>query len=437
MMNVNGRIVAGISVICMVLCGIAAGQEEPPVRYDGYQLWRVIPRSDVDLEVLTLLCDKHNLSFWLEPSSVGRPVDVMVSPSSANKLTAFFKRSFSSFEVLQTDIQRVITEQYMDRARPGLEFEYEQYHNLDEINAWMDTMVSKHADLAIKIAIGTSYEGRTMSALKISVPAQASRYHSNRTNAGKPSIFIQGGIHAREWISPATVVYMTNQLLKQYKTSEDVKRILTAFDWYVLPVFNVDGYVFTWNNNRMWRKTRSPTSNPLCKGTDPNRNWDNHWCENGASKNPCSDTYCGKSAFSEVEVQSVSSFLLSGINFVGFIDFHSYSQLWMTPYGYTYSLPKTSDYFKQNTQSEKSVEALEGVHGTRYEYGTISNTLYTASGASVDWTYDNAGILYSATVELRDMGQYGFLLPANQIIPTGEETFAGLTQYALYILKNQ
>ncbi len=31
--------------------------------------------------------------------------------------------------------------------------------------------------------------------------------------------------------------------------------------------------------DRMWRKTRSRTSNPLCVGTDPNRNWDYHWCE--------------------------------------------------------------------------------------------------------------------------------------------------------------
>jgi hypothetical protein len=33
------------------------------------------------------------------------------------------------------------------------------------------------------------------------------------------------------------------------------------------------------SQDRMWRKTRSKTSNPLCIGTDPNRNWDYHWCE--------------------------------------------------------------------------------------------------------------------------------------------------------------
>jgi hypothetical protein len=65
--------------------------------------------------------------------------------------------------------------------------------------------------------------------------------------------------------------------------------------------------------------------------------------EGGASKEPCSDTYCGPSAFSEVEVQAVSDFIdMHKDTIKAFIDFHSYSQLWMTPWGYTKDLP--SDY---------------------------------------------------------------------------------------------
>lgn len=56
-----------------------------------------------------------------------------------------------------------------------------------------------------------------------------------------------------------------------------------------------------------------------------------------------------------------------------------------------------------------------------------------ASGNSVDWAYDAAKIIYSYAVELRDQGQYGFLLPPEQIIPSGLETFAGLKALLLYI----
>lgn len=59
----------------------------------------------------------------------------------------------------------------------------------------------------------------------------------------KKAIFLEGGIHAREWISPATVTYILNQLL----TSEDpqVKEIAEMYDWYVFPSVNPDGYEYT------------------------------------------------------------------------------------------------------------------------------------------------------------------------------------------------
>ncbi|PNI99507.1 CPA5 isoform 10, partial [Pan troglodytes] len=48
-----------------------------------------------------------------------------------------------------------------------------------------------------------------------------------------------------------------------------------------------------------------------------------------------------------------------------------------------------------------------------------------ASGITVDWAYDS-GIKYAFSFELRDTGQYGFLLPATQIIPTAQETWMAL-----------
>ena len=44
------------------------------------------------------------------------------------------------------------------------------------------------------------------------------------------------------------------------------------------------------------------------------------------------------------------------------------------------------------------------------------------AGGSLDWTYAKLGVKYSYAPELRDRGQSGFLLPANQIKPSGEET---------------
>ena len=54
----------------------------------------------------------------------------------------------------------------------------------------------------------------------------------------KPAIWIDGGIHAREWISPATVTYMIKKLLEEKITNPD---LIDKLDWYFLPVLNPDG----------------------------------------------------------------------------------------------------------------------------------------------------------------------------------------------------
>lgn len=57
----------------------------------------------------------------------------------------------------------------------------------------------------------------------------------------------------------------------------------------------------------------------------------------------------------------------------------------------------------------------------RYTVGPSGSTLYPAAGGSDDWARGALNIKYAYTVELRDTGRYGFVLPASQIQPTGEE----------------
>ena len=79
---------------------------------------------------------------------------------------------------------------------------------------------------------------------------------------------------------------------------------------------------------------RSP--NQFCTGTDLNRNWGYHWNDGGSSNNPCSDSYMGKSAFSEIENQNVRDFLSKHKDTIKYyVNLHSYSQLVLLPWGYT------------------------------------------------------------------------------------------------------
>jgi len=91
---------------------------------------------------------------------------------------------------------------------------------------------------------------------------------------------------------------------------------------------------------------------------------------------------------------------------------------------------KDKDYAAQNKVAVESADALKKVHGTEFVTGPIATTIYPASGSTVDYTYGTLGIKYSYGVELRDTGDYGFLLPADQIIPSGEEALAAVLPIA-------
>ena len=156
---------------------------------------------------------------------------------------------------------------------------------------------------------------------------------------GNRAIFVEANIHAREWISSATASYVLNEFLRS--TNAEVQQIASSVDWHFIIMANPDGYEFSRNSNRQWRKTRSPVS-LLCFGVDPNRNFAFNWLvadENGnlgASTTACSDTYAGPSAFSEPETLAIEQFLARNYQLYDiYLSFHSYAHVILYPLGNT------------------------------------------------------------------------------------------------------
>ncbi|KAK3849632.1 hypothetical protein Pcinc_043621 [Petrolisthes cinctipes] len=291
------------------------------------------------------------------------------------------------------------------------------YHPLEEIEAYLQELAASVSWVSVE-SIGKTFEGRDMWVATLAAPGGTSP---------KPSVWIDCGIHAREWITPATCVYGLDLLTENYGTDPDVTAFLDKYNVYVLPVHNPDGYYYTWSDDRLWRKNRMQHPGDTCHGVDLNRNFDDgHWGGAGTSDNSCGGTYCGPTGFSELETQAVRDYtnqLYSNNNLTAYFTIHSYGQMWMYAYGWgAEDTPHEQELFRV---SETGVTALRSVHDTVYTYGSIYETIYPASGTSIDWSYSR-GVVHTYTLELRDEGQNGFLLPADQIIATAEETWTGL-----------
>jgi carboxypeptidase A len=274
--------------------------------------------------------------------------------------------------------------------------------------------------------IGTSYEGRPLKLLKIS------------KKQGNRAIFVEAHIHAREWVASATATWIINELLRS--DNQDVKELADNIDWYFLPNANPDGYEYTRNSNRNWRKTRSIQS-ILCWGVDPNRNFGYNWMipdevgTTGSSTSPCSDVFSGNMAFSEPECFAIDRFLNDhrGI-FDAYLALHSYDHSILFPYGN--SKARVPNFEELQQVGNAAAEMLKSKNGTIYRVGNQAEILYSASGNAQDHAYGQYGIPISFTYEMRgngDYGNFGFFLPPEYIIPNAAEvmeSFIGLVTKA-------
>jgi len=271
---------------------------------------------------------------------------------------------------------------------------------------------------------GTTVEGRKLTALEI--------------GSGSKVISVDCGIHAREWVSPAYCQWFINEAI-----SGRFAQYTSSVKFLVQPVLNPDGYVYTWNSQRMWRKNRAQSS-AQCFGIDLNRNYDANFGGPGSSAQPCSDTYRGTSAASELETKAQVNYLAPYIDdksLKAFLTFHSYGQYILYPYAYDFtSVPPNKD--ELNTLGQNMNLAIFQKHNKRYTMGQTTDTLYPAAGGSDDWAFDamlnagNSGPL-SYTLELRDTGTYGFILPASQIEPNAEEMDEGMDVIIKYVIDNK
>ncbi|KAI4635469.1 uncharacterized protein J4E87_000421 [Alternaria ethzedia] len=404
----------------------AATVNTKKINYDDWKVYRVNVGSNA--AKIDDVMSKLSLDLWKGKPASSDVVDVMVPPSAVKDFEASTKDIEGKTKVMHDNLGRSIADEqtvsiYAAGAAPSASW-FNAYHSIADHMQWITDLAAAYPKNAEVVSAGKSVEGRDIKGIHI---------WGSGGKGSKRAVVWHGTVHAREWITTMVVEYAAYQLLTS--TDSTTAGFKNSYDFYIFPIVNPDGFAYTQSADRLWRKNRQTTPSASCVGRDINRNWPSHWdLPQGASTSPCAQDYKGPSAGDGIETKLLKAqldSLAAGRGIALYMDIHAYSQLWMYPYGYTCSgvVPNSSKYA---SLTKGAIAAVKAVHGTTFTGGPICNTIYQVSGDSVDYAFEVAKANYSMTVELRDTGNYGFVLPAAQILPSGEEMWAGLR----YLLAN-
>ncbi|KAE9550889.1 hypothetical protein FO519_005892 [Halicephalobus sp. NKZ332] len=457
-----------VFILIFGFCSLSESSLEGP---EGeFKLLRIWPKTSRELQIVKEVYNSSSefeLDFWKAPTILGAFVDVMVSPKITDSIRKFLDKNEIEYKVTVEDVQKKIIEKEIESPESKIDFgnpllrsffkrakdtvyvsrnkakyNFGDYHSYEKMLNWMEEIEKNYPGISKTFIAGKTHEGREIKGIKIGSPI---------SKVDKRAVWIDGGIHAREWAAIHTALYFIEQLIAGYGIDPTVTSYVDNLNFYVLPVANPDGFEYSRSDvtpqTRFWRKNRG---NIVCKkdrwrrerccgGVDLNRNFDFHFGESGSSNDICSDIYQGTSAFSEPESRAIRDKIQSPElwgKVDAFITLHTYSQMWIHPFNHERkSFP--SDIQDLQEVGMKGVAAIEAMYGTKYKFGTGADILYPSAGGSDDWAKAKAGVKYVYLLELRPGEEQwdGFLLDRKQLIPTSRETWEGVKVVLDAVLK--
>ncbi|MFE4633947.1 M14 family metallopeptidase [Streptomyces sp. NPDC056773] len=277
------------------------------------------------------------------------------------------------------------------------------YHNYAEASAEIDQRVAQYPSIISKRVIGKSYQGRDLVAIKIS--------DNVATDEAEPEVLFTAHQHAREHLTVEMALYLIKEFGSKYGTDSRITNAVNGREIWIIPDLNPDGgeYDIATGSYRSWRKNRQPNAGSSYVGTDENRNWNYKWgCCGGSSSSKSSETYRGPAAESTPEVKAVSDFVRSRViggkqQITAAIDFHTYSELVLWPYGWTYNDTAPGLSADDLAVFKKIGTSMAASNGYTPEQ---SSDLYITDGTIDDWLWGNQKI-FGYTFEMYPAGSGG------------------------------
>ncbi len=339
---------------------------------------------------------------------------------------------------------RLVQEPAAMRAMPGQTAAESVYHSFDEpvngIRDQLEAVAETHPKLARLETFGHSIQRRPMLALCLTRQKTGKwKQHGKK----KPGVLILATHHAREWVATQMAMRLINYLTENYGVEPRVTHLLDTTEVWFVPVANPDGYQYTFDHERLWRKNLRDNDGDgeitTADGVDLNRNFGAHWGldDEGSSPVWSDGTYRGTAPNSEPENQAVVDFVLAH-DFKFILSYHTYSDLILYPWGWQVKTPSFDDpIFVAQAGTDDNPAIWDSLLGRGYDPG-VGADLYITNGDFTDWTYSKAGIP-SHTVELT-LGEdgegdfYGFEFPDDEAMV--QTVFRDNLEFALCLMES-
>ncbi|MFT7541410.1 MAG: carboxypeptidase T, partial [Gammaproteobacteria bacterium] len=281
------------------------------------------------------------------------------------------------------------------------------YYDFSQIESVLDQITAAYPNITTnKFSIGTTGQGDSLWAVKVS--------DNPDVDENEPEVRFDAMHHAREPQSMMTTLWTLLYLVENYGSDPLATYLVDNREIWFLPCVNPDGYEYNRqiapNGGGLWRKNRRNNGGGSF-GVDLNRNYSFQWGNSsGSSGNSSDDTYRGPSAASEPEVAAMQAFIDSR-SFVTALSSHSYSDLWLYPWGYTTSGPSNESEYAEISALATAIN--------NYPYGPASVILYVANGVTFDYDHGVHGTL-GWTPEIGSSSD-NFWPPTSRIIPLAQD----------------
>ena len=263
--------------------------------------------------------------------------------------------------------------------------------------------------------LGHTHQGRELIALKLTQGARGVR------DGSRPAVLYSSIQHAREWISVEVNRRTLHHFINRWRANDKAtKDLLKSTELWFVIVANPDGYQYTFDTERLWRKNLRDNNDDgqitVGDGVDPNRNFDEHWGydNEGSSPDEADETYRGPAPASEPETQFMQG-LIDRIKPKFQSNLHSHGEWLLYPQGWQIG---TLDADNPLYVALGGTDANSAIPG--FNPGQSADTLYVTNGETTDYADTNAGtVAYTPELGEGEEGA-GFVFPDNEALIQAE-----------------